>query len=78
MDNKQSISTIECYFNSHEQEIKHNVCILSRYKQLKFIKIHFGHVINATTKTSIVYSRCSCLNKIVQKNLVFLLFLKGD
>lgn len=46
--------TVKRYLENYEQELKHNGYILSKGKQLKDLKIQFGHVINATTKTTVL------------------------
>lgn len=44
------ISTLNRYLATYEDELKHNGYILSKGKQLKDIKLQFGHLINKTTK----------------------------
>lgn len=44
--------TIKRYLENYEVELKHNGYILSRGKQLKDLKLQFGHVINVPSKTT--------------------------
>ncbi|HNY62112.1 MAG TPA: hypothetical protein PLH70_00245 [Bacteroidales bacterium] len=44
--------TIKRYLENYEQELKHNGYILSKGKQLKDLKLQFGHVINVPSKTT--------------------------
>lgn len=44
--------TIKRYLENYEVELKHNGYILSRGKQLKELKLQFGHVINVPSKTT--------------------------
>lgn len=44
--------TVKRYLENYEQELKHNGYILSRGKQLKDLKLQFGHVINVPSKTT--------------------------
>ncbi|MDR1882569.1 MAG: hypothetical protein LBR26_07275 [Prevotella sp.] len=46
--------TIKRYLESHEQELKHNGYFLCRGKLLKELKLQFGSVINAPTKTTVI------------------------
>ncbi|OJV40607.1 MAG: hypothetical protein BGO29_06175 [Bacteroidales bacterium 36-12] len=46
--------TVKRYLENYEQELKHNGYILSKGKQLKDLKLQFGHVINVTTKTTVL------------------------
>lgn len=48
------ISTINRYLAVYGDELKHNGYILSRGKQLKDFKLQFGHLINKTTKTTLL------------------------
>lgn len=48
------ISTLNRYLTTFEEELKHNGYILSRGKQLKELKLQFGHLINKTTKTTVL------------------------
>lgn len=48
------VSTLNRYLAAHEDELKHNGYILSRGKQLKEFKLQFGHLINKTTKTTVL------------------------
>lgn len=48
------ISTLNRYLANYEDELKHNGYILSRGKQLKEFKLQFGHLINKTTKTTVL------------------------
>lgn len=44
--------TIKRYLENYEMELKHNGYILSKGKQLKDLKLQFGHVINVPSKTT--------------------------
>lgn len=44
--------TVKRYLENYEQELKHNGYILSKGKQLKDLKLQFGHVINVPSKTT--------------------------
>lgn len=44
--------TIKRYLENYEQELKHNGYVLSKGKQLKDLKLQFGHVINVPSKTT--------------------------
>ena len=44
--------TIKRYLENYSQELKHNGYILSKGKQLKDLKLQFGHVINVPSKTT--------------------------
>lgn len=44
--------TIKRYLENYEVELKHNGYILSKGKQLKDLKLQFGHVINVPSKTT--------------------------
>ena len=44
--------TIKRYLENYDQELKHNGYILSKGKQLKDLKLQFGHVINVPSKTT--------------------------
>ena len=44
--------TIKRYLENNNQELKHNGYILSKGKQLKELKLQFGHVINVPSKTT--------------------------
>lgn len=44
--------TIKRYLENYEQELKHNGYILSKGKQLRALKLQFGHVINVPSKTT--------------------------
>jgi hypothetical protein len=44
--------TVKRYLEKYEEELKHNGYILSKGKQLKELKLQFGHVINVTSKTT--------------------------
>lgn len=44
--------TIKRYLENYEPELKHNGYVLSKGKQLKALKLQFGHVINVPSKTS--------------------------
>lgn len=44
--------TIKRYLENYEIELKHNGYILSKGKQLKDLKLQFGHVINVQSKTT--------------------------
>ncbi len=44
--------TIKRYLEKNNQELKHNGYILSKGKQLKELKLQFGHVINVPSKTT--------------------------
>ncbi len=46
------ISTIDRYLDLHAQELKQNGYILSKGKQLKALKLEFGHLIDKATKTT--------------------------
>ena len=48
------ISTLNRYLSTHEPELKHNGYVLIKGKQLKEFKLHFGHLINKTTKTTVL------------------------
>ena len=48
------VSTINRYLASHEEELKHNGYILCKGKPLKDFKLQFGHLINETTKTTVL------------------------
>ncbi len=48
------ISTINRYLSNYEDELKHNGYILSKGKQLKEFKMQFGHLIDKTTKTTVL------------------------
>ncbi|MDR1882567.1 MAG: DNA-binding protein [Prevotella sp.] len=48
------ISTINRYLSSHEDELRHNGYFLCRGKLLKDLKLQFGHLINETTKTTVI------------------------
>jgi len=45
-------STIDRYLEKYSDELKHNGYILSKGKQLKEFKLHFGHLIDKATKTT--------------------------
>jgi hypothetical protein len=47
-------STIDRYLNKYEDELKHNGYFLCKGKQLKELKLQFGHLINEATKTTIL------------------------
>jgi hypothetical protein len=44
--------TVKRYLEKYDQELKHNGYILSKGKQLKELKLQFGHVINVPSKTT--------------------------
>jgi hypothetical protein len=44
--------TVKRYLEKYENELKHNGYILSKGKQLKELRLQFGHVINVTSKTT--------------------------
>lgn len=44
--------TIKRYLENYEQELKYNGYVLSKGKQLKDLKLQFGHVINVPSKTT--------------------------
>ena len=44
--------TIKRYLKNYDQELKHNGYILSKGKQLKELKLQYGHVINVPSKTT--------------------------
>lgn len=44
--------TIQRYLENHNKELKHNGYVLSRGKQLKELRLQFGHVINVSSKTT--------------------------
>ena len=44
--------TVKRYLENFDQELKHNGYILSKGKQLKELKLQFGHVINVPNKTT--------------------------
>jgi hypothetical protein len=44
--------TVKRYLENFDQELKHNGYILSKGKQLKELKLQFGHVINVPSKTT--------------------------
>ena len=44
--------TVKRYLEKYEEELKHNGYILSKGKQLKELKLQFGHVINVPSKTT--------------------------
>ena len=44
--------TVKRYLENYNQELKHNGYILSKGKQLKELKLQFGHVINVPSKTT--------------------------
>ena len=44
--------TIKRYLENHNKELKHNGYVLSKGKQLKELKLLFGHVINVPSKTT--------------------------
>lgn len=46
------ISTIDRYLASNSDELKHNGYILCKGKQLKELKLEFGHLINEASKTT--------------------------
>jgi hypothetical protein len=46
--------TVKRYLEKFEDELKHNGYVLSRGKSLQAFKLQFGHVINATTKTTVL------------------------
>ena len=46
--------TVKRYLEKFEGELKHNGYVLSRGKSLQAFKLQFGHVINATTKTTVL------------------------
>jgi hypothetical protein len=47
-----SVSTIDRYLETYKDELKYNGYVLSKGKQLKEIKLQFGHLINEATKTT--------------------------
>ncbi len=46
------IVTIERYLDNYEKELKHNGYDVLKGKKLKTFKVHFGHIINLSSKTS--------------------------
>jgi len=44
--------TVKRYLEKYDQELKHNGYILSKGKQLKELKLQYGHVINVPSKTT--------------------------
>ncbi len=44
--------TIERYLEKNEGELRHNGYLLYKGKQLKDLKLHFGHIINIPSKTA--------------------------
>ena len=44
--------TVKRYLENNSLELKHNGYILSKGKQLKELKLQFGHVINVPSKTT--------------------------
>ncbi|MBZ0243697.1 MAG: hypothetical protein K8F24_10815 [Bacteroidales bacterium] len=44
--------TFKRYLENYEVELKHNGYIYSTGKQLKNLKLQFGHVVNVPSKTS--------------------------
>ena len=46
------ISTLDRYLEQYSEELKHNGYILSKGKQLKELKLQFGHLIHRATKTT--------------------------
>ena len=46
--------TVKRYLEQYEPELKHNGYILIRGNKLKDLKLQFGHVINAPTKTTVL------------------------
>lgn len=47
-------STINRYLSTHDEELRHNGFFLCRGKLLKEFKLQFGHLINETTKTTVL------------------------
>ena len=47
-------STINRYLSTHDEELRHNGFFLCRGKSLKEFKLQFGHLINETTKTTVL------------------------
>lgn len=48
------LSTINRYLNTHDDELRHNGFFLCKGKLLKEFKLQFGHLINETTKTTVL------------------------
>lgn len=48
------ISTINRYLSTHDEELRHNGFFLCKGKLLKDFKLQFGHLINETTKTTVL------------------------
>lgn len=48
------ISTVNRYLAKHEDELKTNGYVLCQGKTLKTLKLQFGHLINETTKTTVL------------------------
>jgi len=46
--------TVKRYLEKFEDELKHNGYVLSRGKSLQALKLQFGSIINATTKTTVL------------------------
>ena len=46
--------TVKRYLEQYEAELKHNGYVLIRGNKLKVLKLQFGHVINAPTKTTVL------------------------
>ncbi|OYT14331.1 MAG: DNA-binding protein [Bacteroidetes bacterium 4572_114] len=44
--------TVKRYLEKYDKELKHNGYVLSKGKQLKELKLQFGHVINVPSKTT--------------------------
>lgn len=47
-------STINRYLSTHDEELRHNGFFLCKGKLLKEFKLQFGHLINETTKTTVL------------------------
>ncbi len=50
----QMVADFYGYLENYDQELKHNGYILIKGKQLKDLKLQFGHVMNVPSKTTLL------------------------